>query len=113
MSTISQMLQSTLFPQLQLIAGENGIYRRVNGINIVEKEELTMFCRPNELVVTTGVLMANELHSLEQLVQQTFDKRTAGLLLIQVPIYKQSLTKSFSLQMSMSIRCSKWLGSTE
>lgn len=81
MSTISQLLQSTLFPQLHLIAGENGIYRRVNGINIVEKEELTMFCRPNELVVTTGVLMVNEPNSLERLVQQTFDKRTAGFII--------------------------------
>ena len=57
MSTISQMLQSTFFPQLHLIAGENGIYRQVNGINIVEKEELTMFCRPNEL--TTGGVSAS------------------------------------------------------
>ena len=81
MSTISQMLQSTFFPQLHLIAGENGIYRQVNGINIVEKEELTMFCRPNELVVTTGVLMTNDTNSLERLVQQTFDKRTAGFII--------------------------------
>ena len=81
MSTILQMLQSSLFPQLHLIAGENGIYRRVNGINIVEKEELTMFCRPNELVVTTGVLIANDPHSLERLIRQTLDKRTAGFII--------------------------------
>ncbi|WP_431027440.1 PucR family transcriptional regulator [Lysinibacillus sp. LZ02] len=81
MATVSQMMQSSLFPQLQLIAGESGIYRRVNGINIVEKEELTMFCRPNELVVTTGVLIANDINALQRLIRQTFNKRTAGFII--------------------------------
>lgn len=81
MSTISHMIQSSLFPQLRLIAGENGVYRKVNGINIVEKEELTMFCRPNELVVTTGVYISNNESSLEQLVKMAYEKRAAGFII--------------------------------
>ena len=81
MSTISHMMQSSLFPQLKLIAGESGVYRKVSGINIIEKEELTMFCRPNELVVTTGVYIANKKSFLEQLVKTAYEKRAAGFII--------------------------------
>lgn len=81
MSTISHMIQSSLFPQLRLIAGENGFYRKVSGINILEKEELTMFCRPNELIITTGVYIANDEGFLEQLVKVAYEKRTAGFII--------------------------------
>lgn len=53
MSTISQMLQSMLFPLLQLNVGVNGIHRRINNMNVIEKEELTKFYISNEFVVTT------------------------------------------------------------
>lgn len=81
MSTISHMMQSSLFPQLRVIAGENGFYRKISGINILEKEELTIFCRPNELVVTTGVYIANDMDCLEQLVKVAYEKRTAGFII--------------------------------
>ena len=81
MSTVSHMMQSSLFPQLHLIGGKNGVYRKVSGINIVEKEELTLFCRPNELVVTTGVFIANDESSLEQLAKMAYSKRTAGFII--------------------------------
>jgi PucR family transcriptional regulator, proline-responsive transcriptional activator len=93
MSTISHMIQSSLFPQLKLIAGENGFYRKISGINILEKEELTIFCRPNELVVTTGVYIANDKDFLEQLVKVAYEKRTAGFIINTGP-YIPDIPKS-------------------
>lgn len=111
MSTISHMIQSSLFPQLRLIAGENGFYRKVSGINILEKEELTMFCRPNELIITTGVYIANDESFLEQLVKVAYEKRTAGFIINTGPYIPHVPPVSSILRTSMSIHCSKWIGS--
>lgn len=111
MSTISHMIQSSLFPQLRLIAGENGFYRKISGINILEKEELTIFCRPNELIVTTGVYIANDKDFLEQLVKVAYENARPASSSIQGPISRIYPAVSSILQTNMSIHCSKWIGS--
>ena len=59
---------------LTLVAGHSGTYRRVTGINVVESSDLIMFCRPNELVVTTGINLDARQDSLEHLVKQAYTK---------------------------------------
>ncbi|MEB2300987.1 PucR family transcriptional regulator ligand-binding domain-containing protein [Lysinibacillus xylanilyticus] len=80
MGTIRKIVEGVQFPMLTLVAGHNGTYRRVTGINVVESIDLIMFCRPNELVVTTGINLSSG-ESLEQLVKLAFAKKVAGFII--------------------------------
>ncbi|MEK5231529.1 PucR family transcriptional regulator ligand-binding domain-containing protein [Lysinibacillus sp. FSL K6-0232] len=81
MGTIRKMVEGIQFPMLTLVAGHSGTYRRVTGINVVESLDLMMFCRPNELVVTTGIHIDAYENALEQLVQQAYAKKVAGFII--------------------------------
>ncbi|MGE7091827.1 PucR family transcriptional regulator [Lysinibacillus sp. NPDC048646] len=80
MGTIRKIVEGVQFPMLTLVAGFSGLYRRVTGINVVESIDLIMFCRPNELVVTTGINLAQQDDSLEQLVKLAYSKKVAGFI---------------------------------
>lgn len=75
MGTIRKIVEGALFPMLTLVAGQSGMYRKVTGINVVESIDLIMFCRPNELVVTTGINFSHQNSSLEQLVKLAYTKK--------------------------------------
>lgn len=81
MGTIRKIVEGVQFPMLTLVAGHSGMYRRVTGINVVESIDLIMFCRPNELVVTTGVNFSHQDTSLEQLVKLAYAKKVAGFII--------------------------------
>lgn len=80
MGTIRKIVEGSQFPMLTLVAGQRGMYRRVTGINVIESIDLMMFCRPNELLVTTGVHFMHKETFLEQLVQLAFSKKAAGII---------------------------------
>ncbi|WP_210471516.1 PucR family transcriptional regulator [Sporosarcina sp. 6E9] len=80
MATIRNIVEGALFPMLTLVAGQSGMYRRVRGINVVESIDLIMFCRPNELVVTTGINFPHQNTSLKQLVKLAYTKKIAGFI---------------------------------
>lgn len=80
MGTIGKIVEGALFPMLTLVAGQSGMYRRVRGINVVESIDLIMFCRPNELIVTTGINFPHQNTSLEQLVKLAYTKKVAGFI---------------------------------
>ncbi|MDM5247390.1 PucR family transcriptional regulator ligand-binding domain-containing protein [Lysinibacillus sp. G4S2] len=81
MGTIRKIVEGVQFPMLTLVAGHSGTYRRITGINVVESIDLIMFCRPNELVVTTGINLSSQGESLEQLVKLAFSKKVAGFII--------------------------------
>ena len=81
MITVKELLHAPEFQHLQLIAGEQGTGRRLNGINIIESNDLISFCRPNELIVTTGVQMKNDFTQLEQLIRHAYSKKVSGFIL--------------------------------
>ncbi|QUW23600.1 PucR family transcriptional regulator ligand-binding domain-containing protein [Sporosarcina sp. Marseille-Q4063] len=80
MGTIGKIVEGALFPMLTLVAGQSGMHRKVRGINVVESIDLIMFCRPNELVVTTGINFPHQNTSLEQLVKLAYTKKIAGFI---------------------------------
>ncbi|MGE6517512.1 PucR family transcriptional regulator [Lysinibacillus sphaericus] len=80
MGTIRKIVEGVQFPMLSLVAGHSGLYRRVTGINVIESIDLIMFCRPNELVVTTGINLSQQDDALEQLVKLAFSKKVAGFI---------------------------------
>ncbi|MCZ2259941.1 PucR family transcriptional regulator [Sporosarcina sp. G11-34] len=93
MGTIGKIVEGALFPMLTLVAGQGGMYRRVTGINVLESIDLTMFCRPNELVVTTGINFPHQNTSLEQLVKLAYTKKIAGFIVNTGP-YIPDIPKS-------------------
>jgi len=93
MGTIRKIVEGAQFPMLKLVAGHNGTSRRVTGINVVESIDLIMFCRPNELVVTTGINLSSDGNSLEQLVKLAFTKKVAGFIINTGP-YIPSIPES-------------------
>lgn len=93
MGTIRKIVESIQFPMLTLVAGQSGMYRRVTGINVVESIDLMIFCRPNELLVTTGVHSTHQETFLEQLVQLAFSKKAAGII-VNIGPYIPAIPKS-------------------
>lgn len=93
MATIQEIIQSPEFKIIHLVAGHEGVYRKIAGINVVESSELTMFCRPNELIVTTGVQIQNNQAELEELVRNAFSKRVAGFVINTGP-YLEDIPES-------------------
>lgn len=93
MGTIRKIVEGVQFPMLTLVAGHSGSYRRVTGINVIESIDLIMFCRPNELVVTTGINIAQQEDALEQLVKLAFTKKVAGFI-INIGPYISSIPES-------------------
>ena len=81
MATIQEIIQLPEYHVIDLVAGHEGVYRKITGINIMESIDSTMFCRPDELIVTTGIQMRNDEDQLEKLVRDSFSKSVAGLII--------------------------------
>lgn len=81
MVTIKNIMTSPEFNHITLAAGKNGMDRPITGINVTEAAEFPEFYRPNELLVTTGINMANDANQLIELVKCAFHHKAAGLVL--------------------------------
>lgn len=79
--TLKELLHEPEFQHLQLVAGENGLNRKITGINVIESNDLISFCRPNELIVTTGIQMKNDLMQLEKLIQLAYSRKVTGFII--------------------------------
>lgn len=92
-TTMKELLHAPEFQHLQLIAGENGLNRKLTGINVIESNDLISFCRPNELIVTTGIQMKNDSQQLEQLIRHSYSRKVSGFI-INIGPYIPEVTKS-------------------
>lgn len=81
MTTVRELLHVPEFQHLQLIAGENGLNRKITGINVIESTDLISFFRPNELILTTGVQMKNDINQLEQLICHAYSRKVSGFII--------------------------------
>jgi len=81
MASISDLMQAPDFKMLQLIAGESGLYRKISGINVIESIDLIPFCRPNEIIITTGIHLDKDSEQLEELIKGAFEQRVAGFII--------------------------------
>lgn len=89
MVKISELLTEPQFQHLELIAGQAGIHKSFSGINVIESADLVPFCRPNELIVTTGIHMNHDEKKLEKLVKSSYSKRVAGFIINIGPFIPQ------------------------
>ncbi|HWL13657.1 MAG TPA: PucR family transcriptional regulator ligand-binding domain-containing protein [Ureibacillus sp.] len=81
MASVSELIAEPEFKMLQLIAGETGVTRQISGINVIESVDLIPFCRPNEIIVTTGIHLENDFTQLDELIKKAFEKRVAGFII--------------------------------
>lgn len=81
MTTIHSLLLEPEFKILKLVAGESGLNRKLSGVNVIESPDLIPFCRPNELIVTTGIQMKDDIKQLEELTRHLYTKKVAGFII--------------------------------
>ncbi|MFS0784027.1 PucR family transcriptional regulator [Bacillus sp. 1P06AnD] len=81
MVALKQLIQLPECKELTLVAGEKGLERPINGINVTESVELSHFYRPNELMVTTGILFERDERKLLHMIQEACRKDTVGIVL--------------------------------
>ena len=81
MASVGELLIESDFKMLNLIAGESGLHRQISGINVIESVDLIPFCRPNEIIITTGIHLDSDSKQLEELIEKAFEKRVAGFII--------------------------------
>lgn len=91
-TTVKELLHAPEFQCLQLVAGAGGLNRKLIGINVIESDDLISFCRPNELIVTTGIQMKDDLHQLELLIRQSYQQKVSGFIINIGPYIKEVTT---------------------
>ncbi|MDF2924315.1 MAG: hypothetical protein K0R57_3229 [Paenibacillaceae bacterium] len=72
--TVAEVLQRPLFQGVRILAGRNGLNRRVRWVHIVEVSSFETLMDGEELVLTTGIAFSSDggfsVRYLEQLIQQ-------------------------------------------
>ncbi|QCR30881.1 PucR family transcriptional regulator [Lysinibacillus sp. SGAir0095] len=121
MASINELIVEPEFKMLALIAGENGLYRQITGINVIESVDSIPFCRPNEIIITTGIHLDSSSTQLEELIMRAFEKKAAGFIIntgqyiLNVPssICKFANEKNFPIfEMAWNYRIADLLKST-
>ncbi|MER1998490.1 MAG: PucR family transcriptional regulator ligand-binding domain-containing protein [Lysinibacillus sp.] len=79
--TMKELLHEPDFQYISCIAGKNGLNHQLSGINVIESDDLLSFCRPNELIVTTGIHLDHDPQKLEQLIKQAYNQKVAGFII--------------------------------
>ncbi|RYL92498.1 PucR family transcriptional regulator [Sporolactobacillus sp. THM7-4] len=81
MITLRKLFSLAELAPIRLVAGKTGINRPITGVNVTESNDLTEFIRPNELIITTGINMANQPEKVITMVETAYRCKTAGIVL--------------------------------
>lgn len=76
---LTELLDLPVFKGAILIAGKQGIEREVNTVNMMDAPDIIDFLKKNELLVTTGFHLKDDLNSLLQLIKEMEKQGCAGL----------------------------------
>ncbi|WP_168714442.1 PucR family transcriptional regulator [Niallia nealsonii] len=77
--TVQDVLKRPLFNCAKIIAGKNGVNRKITWSHILEVKDIDMFVNGGELILTTGInLQFDEQHQLDY-VKKLIDLNTACL----------------------------------
>jgi len=75
--TIRKVLD--LFPDLELIAGEDGLDRTVTTVNIIDSPDIIHFLRGGELFLTNAYIFSGDLQALTILISKLASQNCAGI----------------------------------
>ena len=67
--------------QLQLMAGQNGLFRELSWVYVTEDPANASFLRKGELVISTGALYDHTEKWLLHFIRTLWEKHTCGLIL--------------------------------
>jgi len=76
-----QLLGMPELKNLKLVAGSNGTYKTVRWVHVVETPDLLDYVQSDELIILTGVGVANNLSDFAELIEGLIKKNAAGLIL--------------------------------
>lgn len=77
--TVADVLTKELFTNAKLIAGVNGQQNIIKWVHIVENMDATKLLKGNELILTTGIHLKNNVDSFKQFIDQLIASKAAGL----------------------------------
>ncbi|MBD0383963.1 PucR family transcriptional regulator [Paenibacillus sedimenti] len=100
---LSELLDLPVFNGASLVAGNQGIEREVNTVNMMDAPDIIHFLKKNELLVTTAFHFKDDLHSLLHLIKEMEKQDCSGLgiktkrFLDQIPDEAVSLANELQL----------------
>lgn len=77
--TISEFLQLPNFPDLRLLAGENGLQREVSTVTVVDTPDGTNWLSGGEFVITTAYMLKDDSNELLPFLRTLHQRGAAGL----------------------------------
>ncbi|MTT31314.1 PucR family transcriptional regulator [Terrilactibacillus sp. BCM23-1] len=110
MTTLRRVFSLPEFKTISLVAGKEGIDRTITGVNVTESDDLAEFFRQNELIVTTGINMANDLTKLMNMVETAYQRNACGMVINTgpyIPYIPESIV-SFADQMAFPLFRMPW-----
>ena len=77
--TVADVLTKKLFSSAKLIAGANGQQNIIKWVHIVENMDATKLLKGNELILTTGIHLKNNVDDFKQFIHQLIASKSSGL----------------------------------
>lgn len=85
---LQQLLEKVSELDIALIAGKSGLRRRVRWVHMVETEETSMFLEGEDIAITTGIGLNQDLQLMD-LVKMLTDYSASGMVLNLGPFIKE------------------------
>lgn len=76
---LNQLLTNAIFAKSHIIAGQSGLSRSVQTVNIMDAPDIIHFLRPGELLLTNGYFMKQRPESLLELMRKMDQLKCSGL----------------------------------
>lgn len=86
--SVGKLYNSVKGGSIKLLAGEKGLDKEVRWVHIAESEEVCNFLQGNEMVLITGVALANS-EELIILVKKAISQKVSGIILNLGPYIKE------------------------
>lgn len=78
-ATVKDILHLKAFEKVTLVAGEEGLYRKVNNVYFMEVPDIYQYVDPNGLLLTTLYPIAGDKKAIEQFIPKLVDQQVSGI----------------------------------
>lgn len=99
--SVGEVLGVSTLAEARLIAGQSGLDRIVQRLNVMEVPDILAWVKPHELLLTTGYPLRNTPQSLDRLVAD-LDERGLAALAIKLGRYVDELPDEMVAQADRS-----------
>lgn len=81
MLTVKELLETEEFRDFKVIAGEQGLDRKVSSVTVMDAPDIYQWLRGGEILMTTGYLWRNDISFLEELIRKIDEVHAAALFI--------------------------------